>query len=182
MTISRVPHLYSSAIEAALAGAVDTGSPCYSSELYLGRPFVLTDDGFFWAHYAVHAQGCSPQAYRTAKADELAAIFCGLLAEQQPEAMLDFKHESTALQSYCNGTAPVSTALNAVFDAASQLHRIQAETFQYDGFDRGVHTASVWDRDGTEYFAVFDEQLVLTQVSELRSRLGQAPRVWPTGD
>ena len=181
MTTTAPPHLYSSAFEAALAGASDTGSPCYSLELHLSRPFVLTNSAYCWGHYAAYAaRGPRPQTYRTAKGDELAALFCDFLFEQQPEVMPDFKKESMALRAYYESAAPVSIALNAVFDSARCLHRIQGKTFQYVGFDRCVHAASAWDNDGNEYCVFFDEQLVLTQVSELGSRLRRPPQVWPT--
>ena len=174
---SPAPHLYTSAIEAVLAGALDTGNPVLSSELYLSRPFTLTDDGFFWGRYAVHAtRGPHPQAYRAAKAEEIAAVFCALLVEQQPGAVAGFKNECMALTAYRQGAAPLRTALSAVFDAAKPLHRIQEVAFDYSGFQGGVHNASVRDKDGVEYSVWFDEQLVLTHVSELR--VG-ARQVWP---
>lgn len=172
------PNLYSSAVEAALANATGTGSPCYSSDSHLNRPFVLTDTGFFWGSYAVHApHGPRPQTYRTVKADELAAIFCALLIEHQPESVERFKSESMALRAYYHGSAPVSSALVAVFDTASRFHRIRENTFQCVGFGRGVHAAKVWDTEGSEHCVFFDEQLVLTQVWDRRSRLGRPPQV-----
>lgn len=174
---SPAPHLYTSPIEAVLADAMDTGNPVLSSELYLGRPFTLTDDGYFWGRYAGQAtRGPKPQAYRTAKAEELATFFCALLFEQQPGAVHAFKCECMALQAYYSGAAELNTALGAVFDAARPMHRIYEVKFDYGGLQGGVHVASVWDKDGVEYLAWFDEQLVLTHVSELR--VG-ARQVWP---
>lgn len=176
MTIA-APHLYSSLIEAVLADAMETGNPVFSSELYLNRPFVLTDDGYFWGRYAVYStRGPQPQAYRTAKTEELATFFCSLLFEQQPESVACFKSECMALTAYYEGAAPLATALGAVFDAAKPLHRVSATTFEYTGSQGGIHVASVRDKDGNEYQAWFDEQLVLTQISELR--VG-ARQVWP---
>jgi len=176
------PHLYSSTSEAALTGALDTGSPCYSSELHLGRPFVLTDDGFFWGHYAANAnRGIKPQAYRTAPSTELAVLFCTLLMEQQSDVVKAFERESAALRAYYTDAAPIDRVLAIVFDAARHLHKVQKETFRYVGLDRGVHIASVWDAEDNEFYAFFDEQLVLTQVSALCTRPGQLLHDWPSG-
>jgi hypothetical protein len=177
MTTAAAPHLYTSAVEAVLADALDTGNPVLSSEKHLGRHFTLTDDGYFWGRYAVQAtRGPQPQAYRTAKGDEIAAVFCSLLFEQQPEAVAGFKNEHMSLHAYYHGVAPVSTALHAVFDGAKRLHRVQGVRFQYDGLYDHMHLATVWDADETEYQVWFDEELNLTEVRELR--VG-ARLVWP---
>ena len=176
-TTTTQPHLYSSVLEAVLADAIETGNPVLSSELYLNRPFVLTDDGYFWGRYAVYGnRGPQPQAYRTASAMELAAFFCSLLFEQQPESVSGFKSECMALTAYYRGAAPVGTALAAVFDAATHLHHIQDATFSYLGYQGGAHVACVCDNENNEYQAWFDEQLVLTHVSDLK--VG-AKQVWP---
>lgn len=177
MTTTAAPHLYTSAVEAVLADAMDTGNPVLSSEKHLGRNFTLTDDGYFWGRYAVQAtRGPQPQAYRTAQAEELAAFFCGLLFEQQPAVVAGFKNESMALTAYYQGVAPVGTALQAVFDGAKRQHRVQGVRFEYVGFQSHMHVASAWDVDETEYQVWFDEELNLTQVHELR--VG-AKQVWP---
>ncbi|WP_280721147.1 hypothetical protein [Janthinobacterium sp. CG_23.4] len=149
----------------AARGGKSTGQLMHSAT-YLRRPFVLTNKEIGWGRYrAKGAPGTPPNSMRTMDPANIAVTFCHLLFDQFPAEVPNFKHEMMALKSYEMGVFPLSTALQAVFDAAKPLHRVGACRFDYVGEKHGAYLLSVFDEADVEYLAAFDDELVLRSVT-----------------